>query len=139
MAPYIRKHQPLITPRVSFRLETADPLPTITPRIEFIFENVRHPGEDEEDSATGGTQRAESEGPDAADESQDAASKESQSGDESQAEEERATTIPKPSGQPGRPGSGGYCLEDALLEYGWSKQTFDNISVSDPFPDLDTV
>lgn len=34
--------------------------------------------------------------------------------------------IPKPCGEPGRPGSGGYRLEDKL---GWNKATFEAITV----------
>lgn len=38
--------------------------------------------------------------------------------------------IAKPPGEPGRPNSGGYCLETALLANGWSKSTYDKILVS---------
>ena len=38
--------------------------------------------------------------------------------------------IAKPDGQPGRPGSGGYNLADALSEFGWDAKAFKKLKVS---------
>ncbi|KAI6107826.1 hypothetical protein EDD16DRAFT_1523106 [Pisolithus croceorrhizus] len=43
--------------------------------------------------------------------------------------------IPKPSGEAGRPGHGGYNLEDQL---GWGEDCFKNLKVTAEFPDMDS-
>lgn len=45
----------------------------------------------------------------------------------------RATMIKKPPGEPGRPGSGGFNLEKALGDLGWSKDDFESFRVGSLF------
>jgi hypothetical protein len=43
----------------------------------------------------------------------------------------RGSKIPKPQGEPGRPGSGGFCVEDELVKtHGWSKEAVKRLTVS---------
>ena len=44
--------------------------------------------------------------------------------------EETETRIPKPDGQVGRPGRGGYTLSDKLETYGWSLETYEKFLVA---------
>lgn len=142
--PPIRKHLLLITPRIEFTPELSRPLPTITARMEFddfrcnlvddgppggVHEDSEEeqPGETpKETTGTKGKGKAK-ESPRARADSPSATSSSNEAG----GSQTRSEKIPKPTGEPGRPNSGGYALESMMInDYGWTKETFDDITVS---------
>jgi hypothetical protein len=116
-AAIISKHLPIITARIQFSQSSPAILPITTPRIGFAHMNGLHtispasdhvvtPDEMDVDSQSSrGSSDSEIEG--ISNPSQD--------------------LIQKPPGEAGRPGSGGFNLEESL---GWPRGVFEKISVS---------
>ncbi|KAF9472478.1 hypothetical protein BDN70DRAFT_938156 [Pholiota conissans] len=134
--PYLLRHRPLITPRISFRLAPPAPLPTLTPRIEFNSEYLkRQRAPEDSEVSTGAKRQRRSQTPQAS-----ASANQDETlqliDDEGDEEDDSITPTPageklisKPQGEPGRPGSGGFSLEDALEhEHNWSKTEVENLN-----------
>jgi hypothetical protein len=129
MEPYIRRHCPLITSRIEFSA-AASTLPSITPRIEFTADRLSYatgeqrapnggPGVDLVGSGEGDTNSYDGSGSGSGSESGQVSLR------------NRKNKIQKPTGEPGRPGSGGYCLETILVRnHKWSKEMLGEITVS---------
>lgn len=131
MAPvYMLKYHPLIMPRIEFRPAPPFPLPKLTQRTEFHAEELlrsRQRFEEDQDNPTRGPKRRRvSFAPDDVDHED---SGNSVSGPSASASTPRKL-IPKPPGEPGRPSSGGFSLEDTLVDFhGWQKSKFDDLHV----------
>ncbi|PPQ82854.1 hypothetical protein CVT26_008104 [Gymnopilus dilepis] len=123
----IRRHLPLITPRVEFSfVDYSSQLqaPNITPRMDFQTLCLQSDGnstinlhaETDEGQAAGnifeGQDAGESEDSETSDSGRDDA--------KTEAVMRKHTKIPKPCGEPGRPGSGGYNIESVLI--GWTAE-----------------
>lgn len=107
MPPYFERNRPAITPRIEFTPTQPHPLPSITPRIEFTAERLQYSDREVEWQDT---------------ENNDEQARTSR--------QLRSTNIPKPLGEPGRPGSGGYCVETELVgSHGWSKEAVKGLTV----------
>ena len=119
---FVLKHPPLITPRIEFRPAPPPDLPLLTMRSEYTQDHHR-------------TTNPEAVGPAQAHSIQE---RRSSSEDDDQeplvSMPEQSCTpalICEPPGQPGRPGSGGYCLEEVLRQTnGWTKTSIDRFNVS---------
>lgn len=113
MEPPLARHLPLITSRIEFRSSTIiGDTAIITPRMDFAEEwsdTISDSGHDEDKDLAPISDHSESE-PD---------NEDFYPGD---------NKIPKPAGEPGRPGSGGYNIESKLV--GWSPDLVTNINVS---------
>jgi hypothetical protein len=114
----IRCHLPLITARIIFIPQLLPDVPIITPRIDFQMEDLNPSRDSQGPEETLGSD-------DELNESLSALS--SMESDEDEGEVDQR--IPKPLGEAGRPGSGGYNLKDVL---GWANADFDKIQVSRP-------
>jgi hypothetical protein len=116
--PYVQKPQPLIAAQIEYTLAPAPPLPSITPHIEFTAERLAYCqvevrrdiidlsniGPSDESTAESSTRVG-----------LRSASK---------------TKIPKPTGESGRPGSGGFCVEDSLVKtHGWTEDSVKKLIV----------
>lgn len=126
----INRHLPLITHRIEFfssNSHSAPPL--ITPRIDFGARWA--PERNRPDSSLSSDIDVEMD-----DAASDAASdisvastdnKSSSDSEQDEAKDKKGKKIPKPSGQPGRPHSGGYSMETELR--GWSPKMFADVNV----------
>ena len=120
------RHLPLITTRINFTMNKISALPAITPRTFFakgesqsraLTPSVRSisGNEDSNDHISDDDHIIDNDG-------------ESELSDDPEGEDDYpATRIPKPVGEPGRPNSGGYSLEDALAT--WSREELGKIMV----------
>lgn len=130
---FVLKHPPMITPRIEFRPAPPPDLPLLTMRIEYTKDRHR-------------TRNPEATGPAQAHNDRYSAQEQSASIQERRSPSEDVDEVPlvsipeqtctpalicEPPGQPGRPGSGGYCLEDVLRQTnGWTKISIDKFNVS---------
>ncbi|KDR65389.1 hypothetical protein GALMADRAFT_148733 [Galerina marginata CBS 339.88] len=106
------RHLPLITTRIQFTANKIPALPAITPRTFFAkAEGQSRDLTPSEHGASGDEEPGH-----VADENRVLADDESELSDDP--EEVFASLVPKPAGEPGRPNSGGYSLEDALAPWG---------------------
>jgi hypothetical protein len=105
---YIHKHKPLLTSKIEFTLVPPRPLPSITPRIEFTAERLAL--SDQDDPAN--DRQSLSPEPEIA-----------------RRHGRGSDKIMKPAGEPGRPKSGGYCVETVLITGGWAKQDVQDLTV----------
>lgn len=142
---FVLKHHPLITPRIDFRPAPPPDVPVLTTRIDYtpdhfkigrLESSVAHQPSQlhRERSCTpellSSVQRSRSPSEDG----------ESQARLSAPAQPSTSALIFEPSGQPGRPGSGGYCLEDVLRQtHGWTKSSIDRFNVSSFYSLLATV
>ncbi|KAF8890596.1 hypothetical protein BD779DRAFT_1469127 [Infundibulicybe gibba] len=111
---YVERHHPVITPRIEFKPATPRPLPSITSRIEFTAERLAYVGtaadEPSECVEDAGSNREADQTPPRI--------------TLPRSNKRAATGVPKPPGEPGRPGSGGYCVETVLVtNYQWTKDS----------------
>lgn len=139
MTPHIKKHLPLITARIEFDLEPPLPPPTITARLEFDDSHLPRFAEECEGQPEA---RVEEEAQEEQQDPQDVPvpqAKEEEGGSRRGTRElakkargpDEPTKIPKPSGEPGRPGSNGYSLETTMLEdYEWTRESWEEVNVS---------
>jgi hypothetical protein len=105
----VQRHLSLITGRIVFTPQLLPDVPVVTPRVDFDLEDLKGPEEMlVSDDEPEGELSALS------------------SMDTDESESEGDGKIPKPLGEAGRPGSGGYNLKDVL---GWTKSDFDKIQV----------
>lgn len=124
MRLFIHKHQPLLTSNVEFTIAAPPALPSFTPLIEFTAERLAYMNSNEFRENTYGPTLEDDEGED-------------EDGDAPQGHNIRRSThnapknIPKPPGEPGRPNSGGFCLETTLIKEGWSKKDYQLLYVRD--------
>lgn len=112
MTTYIENHPPNIAARIEFKAKSPPPLPSITPRIEFTSEHLAV----REDGSEGEYPREVN----------------SRSASKRQLRlrsRQRSGKIPKPIGEPGRPGSGGWCVETEMIKHSWAKQDIDELYV----------
>lgn len=128
MAPaYLLKYHPLITPRIEFKPAPPPPLPKLTQRTEFHAEELlrsrKRYEEDQDNPARGPKRRRVSFAPDDVDH-------EDSGNPPSASASAPRKLIPKPPGEPGRPSSGGFSLEETLVDcHGWQKSKFDDLHV----------
>ncbi|KAF8874088.1 hypothetical protein BD779DRAFT_1678886 [Infundibulicybe gibba] len=119
---FIQRHRALITARLEFDLSPVPCLPTITPCVEFTPEHLTPSGTSHRGAAAGDRPGLES------DERQGHASVSPDAESDrplpilSLRKPPKSNKIPKPAGEPGRPGSGGFCVETELAEHGWKKE-----------------
>ena len=134
---FVLKHPPLITPRIEFRPAPPPDLPLLTMRIDFTQDHlsIRHP-ESLAPLQPDQLYHERSCTPEPSSSVQERRSP-SDDGDEQvpySSVPEQSTPLAlicEPPGQPGRPGSGGYCLEDVLRQtHGWTKSSIDRFNVS---------
>lgn len=109
MDAYLSRQLPVITTCIEFSQKNLGPNPIITPQIDFANNTSKHlPVEDENmmevDIADVSAPEKTPDYDDTLDILADAM--------------KNPTKIPKPIGEPGRPRSGGYCLEAALGNWG---------------------
>lgn len=131
-APHVKKHLPLITARIEFSVTTTPKPPMITPRMDLgkRLKLKRDPSISDDEERTP-KRRRQSFSP-AHDDGTDVESLSSLSDITSEDESASANytmlgKVPKPPGEAGRPGSGGYNLEERL---GWPKKEYDEMVVS---------
>lgn len=150
MAPkrLIRRHQPLITPRIAFEIRPLSAPPPLTLR-KNLADRIRRTLDQGPNHRIGSPPEilliptsdkgvrlgpSESKKIVATDDNEDPITDdESDSTDQDDVEEgtsqhvdRRSSRIPKPPGEAGRPGSGGFSLPEAL---GWSKDYFASVQV----------
>ncbi|KAJ3517896.1 hypothetical protein NLJ89_g212 [Agrocybe chaxingu] len=118
----LARHLPLITQRIEFTApRNAGLPPVITPRIDF---NTLWMEPLDTDTATPPMSRETSVLTESDNNSQEEnASQDNEDGDDANGINKK---IPKPAGEPGRPHSGGYNLENELQ--GWAPDLFTNIN-----------
>lgn len=132
--PYVQKPHPLIAARIEYTLAPAPPLPSITPRIEFTAERLAYSQDvaggssatmvgHNDDNSLNHRPASDSSGDDSADDS-------AQPARLNRRRSSRNLKIPKPTGEPGRPRSGGFCVEDSLVKtHGWSEDSVRKLTV----------
>lgn len=136
MKSYVKRHSPLITSRIEFRLGSPPPLPSITPRIEFTSERLSYSRRRvvrKEITISGNSPKGRG--------NSDNFGNSSPSNNLSILEEPaqalptlphllKRDKIPKPTGEPGRPGSGGHCIDTVLINsHNWSKEALEKLTV----------
>lgn len=112
------RHLPLITTRIKFTANKISALPAITARTFFATEESESRALTPSAHSISGNEESNDYILD--DESE-------LSDDPGEEDDFPATRIPKPAGEPGRPNSGGYSLEDALAT--WSREEFGKVMV----------
>lgn len=134
---HIRRHRPLITPRIQFQLAPRPPLPLITPRMEFDLESL---------ACSSPTGSADSSSHSSSDPGSPIDLSRDMDDDEPELDTDRGSStlpqsasttpnaapalIPKPNGEPGRPRSGGFNLEATLKDvHNWSTKDIDDLNV----------
>jgi len=115
------------------------PLPIITPRVDLPLLGVntllgnRNPTERELTPSEDGEEGSPENQPNVDDgESELSELSELESDSDSDKPTRPVQKIPKPSGEPGRPNSGGYSIEDALIS--WGKDEFGKVMVGNLIP-----
>jgi len=134
----ISRHLPLITNRIRFSSVAMAPLPIITSRVNLPLRRVdvpsanRSPEERELTPSEDGKEHYPENKSTRLDDGESELSELSELESEIDCDEplRPAQKIPKPSGEPGRPNSGGYSIEDALIS--WGKDEFGKVMVSTP-------
>lgn len=117
---YLQRPQPLIAPRIEFAREPPPSLPSIKSRIEFTLERLAAQAQLDDG------------GPDAViDLEMEPDLSGARAGSSTpQFVQASLKKIPKPSGEPGRPFSGGYCLTSVLVgTHKWSEQSVEDLTV----------
>ena len=134
MDALLSHHLPVITDRLEFSCQKIGPPPTITPRIDFVkpLTMLKWVTRDETQSTTGTTYNNMD-----VDDSTDTSLMQdntnftvdlnSNSGSED-VFDTSTTKIPKPRGQAGHPGSGGYSLDFVLRK--WGSTLISDVNVS---------
>ena len=125
MIHYIQKPHPLIAARVEYTLAPAPPLPSITPRVEFTAERLAY----SRDVVGRGNQATTA--PEGQNDNDPSISPQgdAESSTVTLLRNRSASKIPKPTGEPGRPGSGGFCVEDSLKMHKWSEESVSKLTV----------
>lgn len=131
---HLLKHRPLITPRIEFQPMPRAPLPKITPRIEFDPERVASPRRRFEEDGMAKIESAKRRRLMTSDRQGDAEGSGGISDPSSTILRVPGLgLIPKPAGEPGRPGSGGFALEDTLIrDHNWLQKEMDDLNVCTP-------
>jgi hypothetical protein len=132
---HLQKHQLLITPRIEFRLAPPPPLPLLTPRVEFDPDRLvrsRPPSDEGNEGGSNKRRRLSFSGRHASEDSD-----EHDDDPPGEASASSPSTLkPKPAGEPGKPGSGGFSLENVLINvHKWAKKDYDALYVCSKFPD----
>ncbi|KAK0222479.1 hypothetical protein EDD85DRAFT_796369 [Armillaria nabsnona] len=149
MPPFVQRHLPLISPRIRFHPYYACPLPVISPRLrseELLQGRVNRPIANEnaerEAAAAGardrgrnanGAQAGAAAGPSTGDDCSTSGGESKEQTEDASAsavDEDDTASNPynKPPGEPNRPNSGGYSLEDKLIKDGkWTKQQYQGV------------
>ena len=110
------------------------PRPIITPRVSLSLPRVRvpqsHANRSPEERALTPSEDGEGSSDNKSSELDDGESELSELETDIDCDEQSnlVQKIPKPSGEPGRPNSGGYSIEDALIS--WGKDEFHKVTVS---------
>jgi hypothetical protein len=130
---HLQKYRPLVTPQIEFREAPRPPLPVLTPHIEFDPDRLVHSHLPSDEGHEGGSnKRRRLSLSSRHDEDSDA------NGDDPLPAEASApspsTLKPKPAGEPGKPGSGGFSLENMLINtHKWVKKDYDALYVCSKF------
>lgn len=123
MAPYLHRHRPLIAARIEFLVEPLPLIQSIRSRIEFTPERLAYSDKPQTlHEATNDDVNAQTE----------PALAQVDDVEPSRPTLVRrvALKIPKPSGEPGRPLSGGYCLSSTLVNvHNWSEKSVEELTV----------
>jgi len=124
---HLRKHHPLVTPRIEFRMGPPPPLPLLTPRIEFdpdALVHARPPSDGDNEGGHNKCRRLSFSGRHNGDDS-------TVPGDDDLSSAPASSTlIVKPAGEPGKPGSGGFSLENVLINvHKWMKKDYEALHV----------
>ncbi|KDR65527.1 hypothetical protein GALMADRAFT_148634 [Galerina marginata CBS 339.88] len=115
----ISRHLPLITHRIQFSSKVSSTAPSITHRLEFDRQADRNPA-----SKKAELEQRELTPSDYGSEGDENKEKDAESDlsdltdSDEEAKQSTSKKIPKPAGEPGRPGSGGYSIDDALASWG---------------------
>ena len=133
---HLRKHHPLITPWIKFQLAAPFPLPLLTLHIEFDPDRLVHSCPPSDEGNEGGSNKRcqlSSSGRHASEDS-DEHDDDCPPGEASASSP--STLKPKPAGEPGKPGSGGFSLENVLINvHKWAKKDYDALYVCSKFSD----
>lgn len=130
--PYVQRPRPLISSRIEFTMVLPLHLPAIRSRIEFTAERLTRMDRGVDDALELEHHRFMDDNLGA---QTDAHSQSSASGPSIQApsiakKNPPMAMIPKPPGEPGRPRSGGFSVDDTLIKsHGWSKQSVEKLTV----------
>lgn len=132
MTPFIQRHEPTITSRIEFQLAPPRLLPSITSRIEFTSDRLTCPeredgrtssdNEDQDRDVAGDQRPRWSRVPDTPDQTPSLR--------RPNLRVANASSIPKPPGEPGRPGSGGFCVDTELVKSSnWTRAAVQKLTV----------
>lgn len=125
MAPYLHRHHPLIAARIEFLVEPLPLIPSIKSRIEFTPERLVY----SDKSQT--LHEATDDGANAQTEPAVAQVDNVEPSRPTLVRQTPTFKIPKPSGEPGRPLSGGYGLSSTLVNvHNWSEKSVEELTVS---------
>lgn len=137
MDPMIAQHLPLITNRIPFTLNPPPALPSLTSRKEFLDEREplatpsNHMADPSTLPSTGSPLKYSGSVVFFGAQKETARKHEKGKGVEEQPiqeePDEMVALIPKPSGEPGRPHSGGYSLDNVLSD--WGAETLSKLTV----------
>ena len=127
----LTRHLPLITPRIEFSPVILDSSPIITPRIDFATQlgnNCQQPNKSGEKPA--GDYGLSNHEPSDHDQPMDVNDDDDDGSviDSMENILNHNRKIPKPRGQPGRPGSGGYNFQTTIRA--WGEELIDEVTVS---------
>ncbi len=135
MDPIIERHLPLITNRIPFTFNPPSPLPPLTNRKEFLGNRELSatpppflPNKVSPLKYSGSVAFAFQKGGETENADKGKGAEEEREDEEQDEAIESTTLIPKPSGEPGRPHSGGYSLDDVLSS--WGVATLAKVTVS---------
>lgn len=133
--PHLRKHHLLVTQRIEFNTAPPPPLPLITPRIEFdpdTLVRVRPSPDEDHEAGQNKRRRLSFSGRHDGDDFTAPGDEDLSAGASAPSP---STLKPKPAGEPGKPGSGGFSLEHVLINvHKWMKKDYDALYVrSEPF------
>jgi len=131
---HLRKHHPLITLWIEFRLAPPFSLPLLTPCIEFDPDRLVRSRPPSDKGNEGGSNKRRwllfsswHAGEDSDEHGDDHPPGEASASSPS-------TLKPKPAGEPGKPGSGGFSLENALINvHKWVKKDYNALYVCSKF------
>lgn len=123
---HLQKHHPLITPRIEFETGPRPPLPLLTPRIEFdpdALVRARPVSDGDNEGGCHKRRRLSSSGRHGGYDSVP-------QGDDLGSLLAASNLIAKPAGEPGKPGSGGFSLENVLIKgHQWMKKDYEALYV----------
>lgn len=120
---YVERHHLPVTSRIEFTLVPPPALPSITPRIEFTPARLAYRNKGKEPDAPALEPRGNGSTPHPDPEVAPPLA--------TLLPRQPSSKIPKPGGEPGRPGSGGFCVETVLTkDHNWTEESLEKLKVS---------